>query len=489
MNINLSLSPAPGITSNYLVVAIYNTTAPATVVASQSFAAPHAAPVNISFTNLNGGTYYVKTFESTDGTPTGVIRHQFLYDPTFGTANVRVDLVLTVGVSTGLKAGTNTYNDTSLAGWNYTLERRGVGSMVDLAKSAANADYQTINTGGFQLLQTGDVFGQGEVFIVHFLPQVTSVAPQQSQTAGAIWAGVKEITSDITLTSSDMGKYCNIKGSTPIVNITLPASNAVVDGTLIAFLSEGGSHIAANIIPAGTDQIKYIGDTWNNADPFTICQGEEVWLAYHNNAWRVMMADGAWRNIGSIVTTYSKNMLNVLPGDGNTYNRAYYPRLWRWINKLETGLLVDDSTWNFRQDNTSQGNPYHFYPNVAKFSRGDASATFRMPLLIKTFDDNNNLKSGGYFRSVGGTDIAGTMVADKVGNFSAYLSGLVIGAHWSDNPAERLIALGVVSWPQTYMNSIPSSPTPITGLSPLGTNPANNETAPFSTNVYCFVRY
>jgi hypothetical protein len=52
MDINLSISAAPGITTDYLVAAIYEATAPATLVQSQGFAAPHTTPQNISFVNV-----------------------------------------------------------------------------------------------------------------------------------------------------------------------------------------------------------------------------------------------------------------------------------------------------------------------------------------------------------------------------------------------------------------------------------------------------
>lgn len=486
MNINLSISAAPGIASDYLVVAVYNSTAPTTVAAYRSFAAPHAGPVNITFTGLNPGVYIVITYQSPDGLPGGTVRHQFIYDPTFGSAAVRVDEVLIVGVTPGLTAGNTSYSDTGLAGWEYSIERRGLGTMIDVAKSTTFTEVRLKITGGFDLLATGDQFSNDEIFILHFLPIINNVEPSTSQTAGVLWSGAKNITTNTTLVAADMGKYCLIAGTSAVININLPAGDSVVDGTLIAFLSEGGSHLAANLIPAGTDQIKWLGDTWNNSDPLTICQGEEIWLAYHGTSWRVFMADGAWKEIGNIIHNYDKQQINLLQADGNPYNRAYYPRLWRRVQKfLASTILVSDTDWLFRQDSVVNGNPYHFYPNVTKFSSGDGSSSFRMPLLFKKLDSNGNLISGGYLRTVdGATDLAGVQVIDGVGNFMLSIT-LPTGDSFNGHPypptafGKGLIANTPVNLPFDVF---------VTGKNPL-TGVANNETRPFSANVYSYLKY
>jgi hypothetical protein len=68
------------------------------------------------------------------------------------------------------------YNDTSLAGWTISIERRGFGTMqpgVDY-NLILNSNNQTI---GWQLIKPGDKFGNGEIFIEHFEPIISTQAP------------------------------------------------------------------------------------------------------------------------------------------------------------------------------------------------------------------------------------------------------------------------------------------------------------------------
>lgn len=68
----------------------------------------------------------------------------------------------------GPTPGTNTYTNSLLAGLSYYIERRGYGTMT-------SADVSIINNGQtITLLKNGDVFNNGEVFILHFINQAPS---------------------------------------------------------------------------------------------------------------------------------------------------------------------------------------------------------------------------------------------------------------------------------------------------------------------------
>src|ERR1700694_767326 len=125
MDINLSISPAPGITTDWLIVAVYESTAPTTLVASQGFAAPHTSPQNIVFTGLNPVPHQVFVYQNATNAATGTVRHNFTYDPSYRSANIRADLFLIVGNS-GNDPVTNAsaFTRADLDGWNYSIERR-----------------------------------------------------------------------------------------------------------------------------------------------------------------------------------------------------------------------------------------------------------------------------------------------------------------------------------------------------------------------------
>src|SRR3954466_9391995 len=127
MDINLSISPATGIPSNYLVVAIYEETSPNVVVNFQTFAAPHTSSRNITFTGRNPVPHKVVIYENASAAVGGTIRHNFIYNPWFKNAQIRDDLFIIAGTTPG-QSGIS-YTDASLTGWTWSLERRAVGTL------------------------------------------------------------------------------------------------------------------------------------------------------------------------------------------------------------------------------------------------------------------------------------------------------------------------------------------------------------------------
>jgi len=85
-------------------------------------------------------------------------------------------LVLTAGGGTGNPIpGQNSFTLAALAGSVFSLERRGVGTMIQ------GVDYQLSNAGQtITLLKPGDVFGSGEIFIVRFIQASVSGLPSAS---------------------------------------------------------------------------------------------------------------------------------------------------------------------------------------------------------------------------------------------------------------------------------------------------------------------
>jgi hypothetical protein len=85
-------------------------------------------------------------------------------------------LVLTAGSGTGNPTvGINTFTLAALAGATYSIERRGVGTMIQ------GVDYQISNAGQtITLLKPGDNFGPGEIFILRFLQASVSGLPSYS---------------------------------------------------------------------------------------------------------------------------------------------------------------------------------------------------------------------------------------------------------------------------------------------------------------------
>jgi hypothetical protein len=395
MDINLSLSPAPGIT-NYLVVAIYKASAPTTLIASQAFAAPHTSSVNVIFSNVDNAVYNVVTYESTTTAPTGTIRHQFIYNPSYINAIIRPDLVLTVGAGANNPvAGTNTFTLASLAGLVYSIERKPYGTMEQGAEIALSSNNQTLT-----LLTSGDVFSNGEKLVIHFQPQITTTQTPSNQSAGIIFSGGEVLSSDTVLDNTHIGKAIILQGTNPTLAITLPDFSSFADNVLTAFVSEGGNHINATLQTANGSQ--FFAFNGANRTKIYLGQCERIWLYKYNSKLYVFNADGNFKTVGEIVHHPKKQdnsnplttgELNTVFADGSTLSRALYPRLWEWVQTLDASDLVSDAVWNTADANAR-------YTNKGKFSTGDGSTTFRLPILYDT----------GFLRAVDG-------VTRKAGSF------------------------------------------------------------------------
>ena len=487
MNIFLSLSAAPGIASNKLVVAIYDSSAPSTVVASQVFNAPHIAPVNIEFTNLDPLIYIIKTWESPDGSASGVLRHSFIATPESQNTVSREDLFITAGPTTGFNGGDNQYIDTSLAQWNYTVEQRGVGSLKP------GIDIQIFATGGWGFIN-GYVIQDQETFVMHFQATITIQSGVTSQIAGRLYADEVTVAATTVLDATYLGKVIKLAStSAAVFDVTLPPSNTSPNMKQICFMSEGGAHKMVNIKASGSDTISCLGQ---NLTSVSLAQDEEIEMYNYNGTWRIKSPVDFFKMVGELVYSMSKLIPNTLLCDGRILSRAQYPRLWNFINtKLDPSLLISETAWNL-QDSTVGSETYLLYPNKIKFSTGDGTTTFRLPVLVASTafgakDDSNNPRTiGGFLRGIDDTQrMPGTIQVDGVGNFKASIEGPTFQFHYSGNAGEKFTGLGTAPGGITPIDTANA----ISGKLFKGSNAASNrinyETTVMNVGAYLALRY
>lgn len=364
MNINLSISAAPGI-SNFLIAAVYEASNPNVVVEFQVLPKPLLSDVNITFEGLDPVVHNVVIWENSTATPGGSIRHKFIYDPEYtnSTISVRDDLFLTVGAGEGNPvAGEDVFEREDLEDWDYTIERRGYGSMepsVDVSIS--------LNRKQFALIREGDIFSEGEVFILHFEPKVVTNVPIVSDKSGRVFFTTETIETNRTLVVADVGKAFKLQGANDTLTVTLPALNLIPENRHIAFISEGGSHKVATIVAAGSDTIEWAGATRQN---ILLGQSERVWIYAKGGVWIVSVASGSFDRVGEVFMSYDDSVLNALPLDGRVLDRVVYARLWEWVQTLDASMIVTDTNWS---------NPA--LNNYGRFSFGDGSTTFRIPQM------------------------------------------------------------------------------------------------------------
>lgn len=368
MDINLTLSPA-AIPLNFLVVAIYKASAPAVLIDSQSFPAPHLVDKNVTFTGLDPVVYIVKTYESVDGTPTGSLRHNFIYDPSFNNAEIREDLFLRVGTTPGMTAGATTYDDVTLDGWTYAIElRQSYGTLEPVTDWGYTA-------GGWELLIPDYAFQYDEVYILHFYPKISTFSPVEN--TANLFSDSLLVTTDTTLLAADIGKAILIQGASTFLKITLPLIADIPALKPVCIMSNGGSHINAEIYSASG--VQFLNNTTNS---IFIGQGEQLWLMRIGDLYHVVISNGNFNTVGLISMDYKNTRLNTIFAAGQLLVRANYPRLWEYVQSLDASMIVNDTNWNNVVLN-----------NKGRYSTGDGATTFRVPLLYDS----------GFMRGVDGT--------------------------------------------------------------------------------------
>lgn len=373
MYISVSSQTTLNTPANFLVFALYNASAPTVLIESVSPTKPYGDPLQITFTTaLTQGLYLIKLWESVDTTPAGTVRNSFTQAVTTSSILVRLPIYLQADIfPAGFVSGTNTWSNPSLVGWDFWLERKGSGTLFPDDTAAAAPDYHKEVLGGFTLLAADDNIQPEEEFIIFFVPQVVE-APAGN--ASPVFQSRRIITTDTTLTNSDKNKALILQGATSVLNVTMPSLSTVADFDPFYIQSNGGSHINGSIICQGSDKLFF----QTAVGSLILGQCEMM---------RVYKADGVYyvdsdltgvKGTGEFLYNYGKIELNTIQCAGQLLLRSEYPRLWAFVQSLETGAVTTDTLWN-STFTTIDGITY--YTKKCLFSTGDGSTNFRLPLL------------------------------------------------------------------------------------------------------------
>lgn len=406
MDINLTLSAAPTITDK-IAVRIYKSTAPNVVVSVQQFNPPHTSPRNISFTDLDPQVYIVNTYETVGDPVVGTLRHSFIYDPSFQTADIKASEFLK------MIEGATQYTDASWAGYEIdVIFRNAFGPLFNPEQYnlVLNGSGQTI---GFELSQPGDQFAGDEQVVVTFKPKIVTVSPVV--TSAKIITADTTISVDSTLNSDNVGKLIRLQGATSFLDIKLPAIGTIDPFSMLFFVSDGGSHINAGLSVNGGGDILHFGTRIN----LYLAQGEKATLLYTGADYVVMNDCPGPLRVGELVDHYDKDdsVQGCIFADGTLLDRAVYRRLWEYVQQLDASLLIADATW---VGSTA---------NHAKFSLGDGTNTFRIPRLY----------TDGYSRGVDGVlRLAGSHQDDAVLDHQhEQASGLITPTNFGQGTVNR----------------------------------------------------
>jgi len=387
MNLKIYQETKPVSGSNWLVASIYDPAAPAIVVAQYAFPKPYTGQTQlVHFDGIDDIVYTYICWESATTAPGGTSRNNFEIQPSNNAFNVREDLFLQADVTPGFNSNTNSYTDSSLVGWDWYYERIPLGTQqpdVDYSKIKASVPVGISDTtaDGFELLQPSDVFGTNEKGVIHFYPQ--EAASSSAPTAKLISSTVI-LTNNTILDGTAIGKSYLLQGSGGYFEVTLPDLSVVADGKPIFFMSSGGSHINVGIKCFGSQSFQWLGSP---ATKIWLAQDEQMMiykLTYPDTSfkWLVVQISDTVRQVGEIVLSYNKTPQNTLFCDGNqALSRQNYSRLWNYIdNIIDNDCVVTGAQWG-HTFGPVDGNTY--FDNKGKFSTGDGSSTFGIPLLYQ----------------------------------------------------------------------------------------------------------
>lgn len=411
---NLSIVAIPNTPGNKLVAAIYKRSTPTILADSAVLTEPYLGdPELISFLNVDPVVYNFKLWESADGSPSGILRNFFSLQPTNATINVRGNLYLITGVSAGLVAGTNSYVDSSLAGWTYAVERVPGTMFPDL-------DYAVDMAGGFHLLLSGDVFNPMERFVLWFTPQVQQIDP--NVTTNDIISGLDLITADIALDSTAIGRGKLIQGASEWVVIKMPDLATVPENKPINFYSQGGIHTSAIFLPADSTSDEFL---WPDTGQIVILQSTQLKIFKAIGKWIIDYISPDALMAGSIIYDMVTSRKNTVFANGALVSRLQYASLWKFVED-NSALMVTEAHWA----DTQTINEKVYNKNMGKYSDGDGVNTFRLPQLYR-YSSLRLVSSN-----------AGAVMPDQVGQFRLTLIGPVMTKAGNSN---QVVVLGNIN--------------------------------------------
>lgn len=371
MNWNLTENGDTLVPGNFLIAAIYDPAAPTVVVQWVPLSQPYTSTKNFSFTGLAEQIWNFILWENTTAVVGGAARNSFSLQPTQDTTLIRADLKLKAGVSINMAIGGTTYvadSPNDLTGWQYDIERKPQGTQYE-------GETVAIDTNGFHLIVSGDVFMDGEEFVLHFLPQTASTAPPPATTG--IIVVPQLITGDITLDNTFTGKLGLIQGAAAFLTITLPTLTSMANNKVIGFNSGGGSHQSAIFQCAGSDMILWSNGVSGSITQLVLGQNEQLQLFKFNGIWNILSVSDTVRMVGEIIYEYTIAKLNTTFANGGTRGWNDNARLRQYVQNLPSSQVVTEAAWIHTV--TIDGVTY--FDNKGKYTLGDNSTFFRVPQL------------------------------------------------------------------------------------------------------------
>lgn len=393
MNIGVFQETKPVPAGHVLVWSLYKKSAPSILIDHGTYPGPYTGQTQLhTFVGVLNVMYTYICWESPDGTATGTSRNNFDIQPGNNSYNQRDDLFMIADTSINMPSGQNAYGpDASLIGWNWELQYNGTGAAqqygVDYVKTIAGVDtiQDDLNADGWRLFVPGNIFQSADAYVAHFKPQLAAVT---SSGTSVLISQTNLITTTTTVDNSAIGQSFLLQGSAGYLQLNLPDLSTVPDNEPIYVMSAGGNHINAGVFAKPGQTFEWYKNAGNLAGGIRKdhvylgqCEGLTFYkFTYPDSSshWVVMQGGEGYRLVGEQILSYSLQALNTVQLLGQKLSRTSYARLWEWVQDFGT---IPDAQFNHTIVGGTNGQTYQ--DNWGKYTDGDGSTTFGLPLLAQ----------------------------------------------------------------------------------------------------------
>lgn len=262
-------------------------------------------------------------------------------------------------------AGTLRWDLPAIAGKDFKLERRALGSLIV-------PEYDIISTGGFLLKGTSAVMQEGEIFIIT-LTELQGGDVGVIENSGGLFTGIVTIDNSTAYGSLHKRKVINIAGGDNHVTYTLPEVDDVEENAIIPFETHGANTYQTAITTAGGQLIYMNGSAYSTV---YMGFGEILWLQAGTDGWYVVAMHGNFLTVGEPQFGYKKQR-NSLELNGQLVARADMPRLFQEISGYGS-MIVSEDLWTSAVD-------YQGFFTLGPTTGPNANKFFRLPKVGGTF--------------------------------------------------------------------------------------------------------
>lgn len=363
--------------TGYVIIRWFKTSAPLTqasgmvngiTVSQVVYPAPHSEE-SLLIEDLDPVMYDVKSYRSADGI--NIDSQIFTLAGDAGARAAYSTDTFTYVVDRG-ESGTDpdwsdpvsstiTLRDERLLNGSYSVEKRGLGTLVPPTETSPEYTDRSDLGGGFDL----NVW-QFENADTYFVTLQNRVDVTESGSGSGSGSGSE--VSDIMVIDTDQDfdpvtmnqKLLFIDYAASVIGILTFPNFSLLSDCSFKLHTHGGNQTYFQLQLDAGDTVRFMGEDKN---VITLGKSEEISIMIRNNVMYILTSDTGYKKLGQRIWG-DKLEQNTLYRDGTTYNQADHPRFIEFLDSLPGGQVLTYAAWA-----TDKG----------KFARDDIAGTFKVP--------------------------------------------------------------------------------------------------------------